>query len=554
MSTTPAAYKLTQITVFGTVLIALFAGTACSRDLALLSDNIQPPSSNPTPADPESLDLEETIPVQSATILHQNRDQPPAEVSKTQDLKTPNNDAKVDEENINQAKVLADLQLSEIRTLYRRLHIELDSLGRSKLIVELFNDPRHEIRMLGFDLADRDLSSSTALDAQVSESAKSQLQDPNPVIRSKAARLISRLVPPDAMLVLTSALNIEDSPVAAEPMLLGVARWPNPEAVSSVMRWFVADNAPFNAACQAVWSLEQANLLDAESYHPVLITELRENAPEQLGAEGMKLIAKIGDASDLSSMVQLLLHDNTSLQQWAANALVETPRAVEVLAQAAEGNQAIFHAAADSLIAHRATPEGLRRLASLPYPDEESRTDALIQMGQSIKIDRLAEAVRLADLDPASSVLLLQRLLNGNIEISSRTAKGIILLAQIELNQSRPNRAYEAAIALDTFTLEPNDRIRIDKIKVGSMILLGRMTEAYEINSEVQVWLNAITLAFDQELKRRVALFILNTFPESLSEDQTKLVEEYAKHEVPVSDTEQGSQKSQTESPNEDPS
>lgn len=416
-------------------------------------------------------------------------------------------------------------QLEEILALYRRIHIELDAPGRSALIVSLFHDPRIELELLGFELVDRDLSSSTVLSPEVGEQAKSLLDNPNPLIRSKAARLITRLVPLDAMIVLTASLLDETDPAAAEPMMNGIARWPSREATTPVLNWFLRSDSPFGAACNAAWSLEQAGLWDATTQHPQMLERLRKANPKELTESGMKLLSRLGDASDLRVLVSLMLMENTNQQQWAAIALVETPRAVEVLVQVAEENPLLYKSACDSLTRHRATPEGLRRLVALPYPDEPTRTESVVRMGAAVPNDRLADAVRLASLSPDLSVVLLNRLLNGNVEITLQVAKGIIHLAEIEHEQLRPNRALEAAITLDQVSLDPVDREKINGIKASSMIMIGKLPDALTISTDSLVWFASLVRVSDLELSKRVALFMIEHL--SLTQSQLDQLEEY---------------------------
>ena len=425
------------------------------------------------------------------------------------------------------------LHLEEIISLYRRLHIELDDSDRSDLIIDLFKDPRTNLQMLGFELVDRDLSSSTVLKAEVGESAKELLSDANPTIRSKAARLITRLVPPDAMMVLTESLIKELDPVAAEPMLLGVARWPSPEAVDTVIKWFVHDDAPFAAACSAAWSLETRGHLDPISHHPVLLSQLKESDPKLLRQEGMKLYALLGDAADLHVLVSLLLSDDPNQQQWAANALVETPRAVEVLVQAAELNNRLFHAGSDSLVRHRATPEGLRRLVSLPYPNDETRMDAIVRMGDALDNDRLSEAVGLADLSTEQTIRLLYRLLNDQVELTPRVSKGILLLAQLQLDASRPDRAFEAAIALDDVALDLTDRAKASTLKARSLISLGRLEDALANSADPELWHSMLKEIELVDLRLRIAQTMIQTMGDELSAEQLAEIRERGGIETP---------------------
>tara|TARA_R110002072_G_scaffold42064_21_gene118828 strand:+ start:85074 stop:86693 length:1620 start_codon:yes stop_codon:yes gene_type:complete len=427
-----------------------------------------------------------------------------------------------------QMQTVQSAQLAEILELYSRLHIELDDAARSELIVSLFEDDRLAIRLLGFSLVDRDLSSSTVFEPGVGEAAKAMLGDENPEIRSKAASLVVRLVLPDAMILLTDALHTEREPIAAEPMLAGIARWPSPESVDDVLGWFLRDDAPFGAACDAAWSLENQQLWDKEADHPKLIERLREVEPASINESGMKLIAMLGNADDLEILGSMLVSDELARRNWAANALAVTPRGVDLLVQSAGEHPGLFIAASDALIRYRATPVGLQQLVTLPHSDDQVRLDAIKRMGLAIENDRLTEAVRLAGLDHAHSVLLLRRLLNSNVQITERVSKGIVLLSEIELSQQRPNRAFEAASALDGVEIEAPDRLKVDRIRWESLILLDKMQDAFAINGAFSDWAVLLRRFPETELRPRLGVFMLEAFKESIDEQQVLVIRQIA--------------------------
>lgn len=413
------------------------------------------------------------------------------------------------QQSLDQARAREKLLNDELKSLYRRLHIELDTTGRSALIVELFNDPRTSFRLLGFELADRDLSASKGLGDPVGLAVRALLLDPDPTIRAKAARLITRLVPPDGMLIITSALVQERNPIAAEPMLMGIARWPNPEAVDSIMSWFLRDDAPLVALCSAAWSMEQEGILDPEADHPLILDRIRDAEPNQLREDGMKLLAKLGSADDLRRLVQLMLSTDPSVVRWAASALVETPRAVEVLAQSAAENEVLYQAAAEAMIKHRATPEGLRRLSELPQNDAVLRNQMLIRMGQAMDREQLGEAVRLSRLAPETAIAILGRLLTTEQPQTTRTAKGVLQLAELQLDAGRPNRVIEAVLALEGAALDPADLRRRNTLRVQALIMLSRFDEAATASLDFAEWERAIGRINDPDLRARVASDLL---------------------------------------------
>ena len=152
----------------GSVLIAFFAGSACSRDTLTPEISTNPQlESVQSPATPQIAGYSEEVESQEAV-------QAPLGGEDT-------------ESRLREANGRIQTQIDEILALYRRLHIELDDSGRSALIVNLFDDPRLELRRLGFELTDRDLSSNTVLTSEVSEAAKVML---DPIILHETCRMI----------------------------------------------------------------------------------------------------------------------------------------------------------------------------------------------------------------------------------------------------------------------------------------------------------------------------------------------------------------------------
>lgn len=467
------------------------------------------------------------------------------EQPQTQSIPDTNNTNKSEPAESQEQNLLAELEavrahhaalLDELKVLYRRLHIELAPERRSALIVELLDDKRTSLQVLGFDLADRDLSASINLSEQVSQKVHDLIADGNPLIRARAARLITRLVPPDAMIVITNALNVEQDPSAAEPMLLGIARWPNADAKGAVLRWIQRADSPLFASYSAGWSLENQGLWNAETDYPIILDRLRKSGPQQLREEGMKLMARLGSADDLRRLVLFMLSEDPAVVRWAASALVETPRAVDVLAQGATENEALYQAACDSLIKHRATPEGLRRLAEIPISDPNLRRDMLLRMGQAIEQDRLGEAVRLAQLNSDTRIAILSRLVSTEEPHTARSARGVLQLAELQLDAGRPNRVIEALLSLDETTLDPVDRDRLLSMKTQSLILLNRFDEASVVSVSYEVWNNAITRANDAEQKAKIAQQLLDRAESLLTEEQQAALQAY----LPEQDEESG--------------
>lgn len=424
----------------------------------------------------------------------------------------------------------------EVRSLYRRLHIELPQERRSALIVELLRDSRVDHQVLGFELADRDLSASAVLSPEVGQAGRSLIESAYPEIRARSARLITRLVPPDAMIVLTGALVKESDPIAAEPMLLGIARWPNADATSSVLQWTRREDAPLYACFSAAWSIEREGMWSSEIDHPVLLEALRKASPRQLREDGMKLLALIGSTDDQRRLVDLMLSEDAGVVRWAASALVETPRAVEVLEQAAMQNEVFYLPAGESLIQHRATPDGLRRLSELPQSDAGVRRDMILRMGAKIDREQLGEAVRLARLEPQITIEVLSSLVRNEVPHTPRSAKSVLTLAELQIKAGRPNRAIEALLSLEGAPIDPGDQGTLDQLRSHALLLLSRFDEAASISLDFAVWNGAIELANDAQLKAKIAGELLSRAKDALNEEQVHTLESLTKTPAPVND------------------
>ncbi len=414
--------------------------------------------------------------------------------------------------------------LDEVVRLYRRLHAELDADQRSGLITELLSDPRKPILDLGFELAHRNLSARTVLSPQVGDATAQLLTSPDPSIRGQAAGLLTRLVTPDAMLVLTESLNRETDPAAAESMLLGVARWPNTDAIDAVVRWSTRPNAPFDAVMTTAWAFEQAGLITAPDHRKHLLDALRTHDDADLSAAGMKLLSKLGDASDLKRLAALLGSDDDALRNRVANALVETPRATELLVQAAELDARLYTPASESLIRHRPTPAGLQRLAALQAPSESERQSTIDRMGDAMDIETLAEGVMLADLDDTTAARLLERLLSIQDDRSLRMAKGIVMLMEIELRRGRPNQALDIADSLIETVLDPITKAKFTTIHQQAAINAGALDHPALADTNADFWFKALDQAQDPESRQAIIAQIHKRFDADLTDAQQELL------------------------------
>ncbi len=398
-----------------------------------------------------------------------------------------------------------DSGVDEIVQLYRRLHVEMDLDARSRLIVELLKDQRERVRLLGFELASRDLSSGATLSAEAANAAKSLLSDPLPSIRLSSSRLITRLALPDAMTLLTDALSNEHDSSVAESLLRGIERWPNPDARDDVLHWYQESGDVRIAAASAAWGIADIDLWDADTHEPVLRSVYRALGDQDLTLSDMRLISVTGSASDIDRLVNLAKSPAHPNRVHAANALINTARGVDTLITLSSTDAEFTQAAAEAIQIHRLNPDGIRRLASLNWNDEQTRIDTLVRVCAKLDQEQLADAVRLARIDGSIdddlSIRHLSPLIARPQEISPRSASGVILLAELELGKRRPDRSLETLSLLQDAGADTASTLRMNLTRATSHILLKEFDQAAELDSGAEAWLRAISLEPDQELR-----------------------------------------------------
>lgn len=416
----------------------------------------------------------------------------------------------------------------EVVSLYRRLHVELEAAGRTTLLAELIRDERAPLRDLGFELAGRDLSARTQLGSEVAMAAASRLSHPDAATRARAATLVSRLVPPDAMLTLTRALQTESEPAAAEPMLLGVARWPNDEAVIPTIRWLERENAPFGAVTTALWSFAQADLLNDPVLRDRIVTNLRDRDGARGGEAAMKLLVRLGTPDDLARVATLLTTPEDPIRNAAAAALAESPDGSLLLIEAASADPRLFAPAARSINAHHAGPDGLRKLASLPAIDPATRETAITDLAARLPDGALAAAVSGAALPPNLAETLLARLAEPERERTPGVLDGLILLANTRVELRKPAEAAVLLDSIDPSTLGESQVRALARVRLAAVIAGGDLTTATAVaNTTLDDWLSAWRrLTPSSERRPPVARAILARFPGELTDPQrTELVE-----------------------------
>lgn len=222
---------------------------------------------------------------------------------------------------------------------YRRLYLLTEAPARPALLIELLNSDQTGLQMLGFELSDRELASSAALDPAVAEAAIGLLKHPTNTVRANAARLINRLAPPNAADFVMEALINETDATAADALLFASARWPSPQLVEPAMRW-LGNPITRESASQAGIALFDAGLIVGDEARE-RIRSLLTPVPTDASAARLILVALTGIATDREEIAALLSSETPRMRQAAAEALARTDAGVPLLIEAAKRNTTI---------------------------------------------------------------------------------------------------------------------------------------------------------------------------------------------------------------------
>lgn len=412
-------------------------------------------------------------------------------------------------------RVLGD----EVVALYRRLHVELDAPGRTVLLAELIRDERGSLRDLGFELAGRDLSARTQLGPEVATAATDRLAHTDATTRAKAATLISRLVPPDAMVTLTRAIKTETSPIAAEPLLLSIARWPNEEAVQPTVRWLERTDAPFGAVTTALWALAQAELLSDPVLRDRVVGTLRQRDPARGGEPALKLLVRLGTQDDLARVAALLTVPEDPQRNAAAAALGETPAGAALLIEAATTDPRLFAPASRAIITHNAGPDALRRLAGLPAIDTTIRDASIVELGAKLRAEDLAAAVGAAGLSASVRDAILTRLVDPDRERTPGVIDGLMMLAETRIELRRGVDALTVLRSVDPALLGESQARQHARLRLIATVLSGDLQAANALDAtSFDDWIAAWRLLPDaSELRPRLAQAIMERFADQIT-------------------------------------
>ncbi len=294
---------------------------------------------------------------------------------------------------------------SRLEAVFRRLYVAEPRERRSDLLVELMTADLPPLRALGYDLAQREVSSGRQPGQPVVDAAITGLEDPAPETRAAAARLLyavnAEAVADNALRLLTT----ETEPEPAAELLRLLIRQPQPRAVPAILERLEAERPGpvLDAAIEAALAHQRAFGLDDEQRRRVL-ARVRQLADNGISATSVNLLAALGDAD---TVLKLLTSSRLPVAQAAARALdASNQNHLDAIVAAAQREPGLYAVATAALEQHRPTANGFIAAASLQAPAIAEREATLQRFAATLPPDQLLQAV-MSEPDLATRATLL---------------------------------------------------------------------------------------------------------------------------------------------------
>lgn len=409
--------------------------------------------------------------------------------------------------------------------------------ARSTLLEEFILDSLPPVRQLGLELVLQELANARTPGPAVADAAVKVLADPSPEFRRLAADALSVLASPETATPINQALVFETDPSVAASLLRSAARWPTAGSVATVLRWLDAGEPAISPALDAASAMLDSGMLKNPDDRSRVLAAARSLDPLHASASALRLLAALGDESDRAKVIALLSQVDPGARQRAAEALArEGGGGLDALLGAAMNDSSLFSAASRAVITNRATPDGFFAIAALPAPSPDERRQQLMLIAGLLSPGELLAVAR-ATSDADLREHLLARLTSEPLRTWNRhpdgrdepgklpsgpivqespnpeVIAGLLLLAQTRLDLDQPGLALKA---LDSLIPVRGyvDPALLDSMRTLSLLLVGRVSEAAQLNGSAESWVLGLEESLDEmhamdiarEIERRWAI------------------------------------------------
>ncbi|MDX2132624.1 MAG: hypothetical protein SFY69_11290 [Planctomycetota bacterium] len=411
----------------------------------------------------------------------------------------------------------------------RRLHALTPPAERGAFVAGLLDNPEGGARLLGLELAARELSGSGTLGPEVGTRVLALLRDPDPALRGGAARIVRQMAPDGAADAVTTALQRESDPDAAAPLLLAAARWPSAGMREAALSWMEREGPAREEAAEAVWQLYRAAELNPENQRRAL-QAARSFPDDALEPAVLGILASLGGREDRARIAPLLRGASPARRVAAARALVWYPEHLDAILEAAKADVELFDVASRSLVLHDATSAGYARLLALPRPAPDVAAVAWARLAGVLPAADLW-AVSTQTEDPADRRRLLRELTSEGRRLSEWSdpaqreaiCRGALALARMRIDDNTPD---DAIAVLDPVPFEGPDRAEASALRCEALLALGRVEEATSLDVGVGAWLRGLAASLRKPHAALVVTAIEERFGEALTSEQRSALQD----------------------------
>ncbi|XVJ60190.1 MAG: hypothetical protein HEQ23_12655 [Tepidisphaera sp.] len=446
---------------------------------------------------------------------------------------------------------LADIERrasSRLLDTLKQIHVTTPATERSKLLSTLLSDPLVEVRLLGIDLALRELASANPLGPEVATSSLRLLADTDEGVRATAAGLVLQLSPAGASEVAAGALARETSPKAAIPLLRLAIRASGQTAVDQAIAWLESpDRGPEgatptdisracrDAAVDLAWHLTRRGIMNSVTDRARVMTSVRGIPAGELAPGGCFLTGLLGDATDIERIAGLLTSTDPAIRLAAAETVVVYAAHLDALLAAARADSRLVEVAVRGVQLHRQTAEGFVAIERVTVGRPELRRVSLVAVSDVLPAPEVLIAIESIVGEPDLKEAVLSTLARRERVSSERVdeararaiADGLVRLARVRVQLGKPAEAIAALDVLADVSQIPSVKPRLDeaevaRLRVGSFVRLGRLADAEASTgpSDAEGWLDGLSAVTDKPFAKDVIERIDALFLGSMTEGQ----------------------------------
>ena len=387
----------------------------------------------------------------------------------------------------------------ELAEAYRDLYPALSTDEQLRRLPKLLDDQLPAVREFAINRISLLLRDSVRIPAEVQSKLAQRLGDENPSLRLAAARLLDELNYESTGDVVAARLSAEKNATVIRGYLEILAKRPCAAAVEPLRR-MLRDRDLGPSAASTLWHILATIAIDNGEVASLL--EAARNAYHQHpSAPAARLLACVGDTSDVADMTTLLDSDDRSLRIAVAEGFARRGLRQPLLDRVDDPDVFIF--AVDCIAHAEASIANLTQLARLNPPEgcKQAWLEALQAMAgrlgpsQAIAIDDLLASV--PGVGEVVRLAILQEALKAPPEqLGDARLKIIVRVAPLLIERGEAARAHELLEA----TPQSPGSAQLQGLRFKAAVLSGHYDAAASLDSEPRPWVALLADVVERDL------------------------------------------------------